>query len=164
MEHPEYLTRKEALAYIAGFFDGEGGITIGKRHTDYGRRRAFHLRLYVGNTNKEIIEFIRGFFERGSVYFDNSHHPQTCRPMYRWTVACKECEQVLGLLLPYLKIKGEQALLAIKFQSARHDPVAHVGHKGLVGLTEGEYAFQEECYEKMRELNRRGVARNVKRA
>ena len=104
MSLTEYGISTEELAYIAGFFDGEGCITSG------GRRCS--LAISASNTDKQPLEFIQRIFG-GSIY--------ECLPkklkwstVYNWRIGGAYALIVLESLLPYLIVKRRQALLGIE--------------------------------------------------
>src|SRR3990167_4700333 len=110
---------KKELAYIAGLFDGEGTIFIeGKKSYAKGAiSKTHYLQLSIANTHKETIDWVKSFLCFGQII----KIEQGNKPLYNWRGYGVEAIVFLKLLLPYLKIKREQALLAIEFQkSKRH--------------------------------------------
>ena len=107
------------LAYMAGLFDGEGSISIVKRRYARTARTTriysgFSLRLALGNTSREACEmFARAF--GGGVHLDHQHG-QKARPVYRWTLADAKAGAALAVLAPVLRIKAQQAKVALVFR------------------------------------------------
>lgn len=129
MEESKTLAKKEepnVLAYMAGFFDGEGWIYIVKTKP-YKLRRMISNRYYlyvgIGNTNQEIIEWIKDRVG-GNILSEVGKNGL----MYRWHLASIKAKDFLEKILPYLKIKKPQAILAIDFQNKCG---GYVGRKGL---------------------------------
>jgi len=146
--------RDRELAYIAGFFDGEGGITIwrsppGNRST---RGYYFTLRAYIGNTVYDVLAYIQSFFNSGSICEQRYKNGGRRKKQYRWTVAAREAADVLKQLQPFLRIKNQHVNLALDFQRRKHNTAPRRP------LTDEEFEFEEECYKKMKELNRKGVS------
>jgi hypothetical protein len=107
----------ETLAYVAGLFDGEGSIVIRccagrtkQRNPSYG------LQVGITNTDRELIEWLRGTF--GGHISDNSHCPSRGkqRPCWAWRLVSREAHAFLQVILPYLRTKKPQAVIAIEFQ------------------------------------------------
>jgi hypothetical protein len=106
------------LAYIAGIFDGEGSIVIGVRKPDGIKHQSPSHFLQVGitNTNRLLIEWLLATC--GGHISDNSHAKSRAGqlPCWAWRVIGWDALQFLEKILPYLRIKTEQAIFAIQFQ------------------------------------------------
>lgn len=113
----------ETLAYAAGLFDGEGCVTISltrpKMQTNRRLTPRYDLQTKISNTHRPILEWMHDNF--GGVII--THYPRSknrdasnWRQAWIWQIKCYPAQKVLELLLPYLKIKREQAILAIEFQ------------------------------------------------
>ena len=120
------------VAYIAGFFDGEGCIRI-KQASQGGN--SYYVWVAITNSNKEILDYIVGIFG-GSVKKAEKTKNKT---IYHLLVASSEATDMLKTMLGFLKEKKEQAELAIKF------------HENKEKLTPIE---KKEMYEKMRQLKK----------
>ena len=98
------------LAYIAGLLDGEGCIkTTGKGY----------LQIDIGNTYEDALQFVKSIL--GGYIYTIKAPMQVYqgaiihrKVYYRWVLCGKGAAEVLALLLPYLIIKKEQAVLGIK--------------------------------------------------
>lgn len=104
---------KLLLAYLAGLFDGEGCIVIASQE-DY-----HFLRLKVTNKNKEVVSLFEEIFGCGHVYL--ARGVKTIRNSI-WEWHCQrtpDSQRVLRILLPYLRIKKEQAVLGLSFNGDR---------------------------------------------
>lgn len=103
-------------AYIAGFFDGEGCISIHKGKI-YGKSiNPYHrLTIHLANINENIIDYFVDFF--GGYKRTNYKCRGKERPCHYWVISTQKAANFLKLILPYLKIKKEQATIAIEFQS-----------------------------------------------
>ena len=128
------------LSYFAGFFDGEGCITIAKTKPSFGRLRPrFALSVRVVQANEWIIQLFKFYFG-GKVYLRPSIE---YRQQWMWEVNNKKAVPFLRLILPYLKLKKSEAELAIEFQTNR----LNSGYKG-----EGEMETQQVLEEAQRIL------------
>lgn len=110
-----------SLAYIAGFCDGEGSISIGiKPPRERPRRKTtrfgFILQVTIVNTNRQVLEWIREVCGIGSL-----HHQKTSAPnrllCHRFVVTDYAAEQFLRAISPYVRVKQEQTRLALEFRA-----------------------------------------------
>jgi len=133
--------KKTEFAYIAGIVDGEGSIGItrpmsfcskkqtrgtgkrpdvverNKKGHEKGAIRCPYVQVSVANTNEWLIHWLHFNFG-GSIYCEQpGKNPLSKRACWRWNITNKKAAEFLKLVLPYLKIKQEQAELAILFQS-----------------------------------------------
>ena len=92
------------LAYLAGFVDGEGSITIFRS----GGRD--HLRFDVYNTNQDILLWIKGVFG-GRVHKIRTR--DGWKSEYVWQIGHQQAANILVSCLPYLKVKRLQAEIFI---------------------------------------------------
>lgn len=110
--------REEAI-YFAGLFDGEGTICIQKDDREIRGKYKKHSPVYtvtlrIGMIDREIIQSFYTFMKVG--YFDCEKKYHQFRPMYRWSVRAKEQVKIsLKKLMPFLRLKKPQALLAMRF-------------------------------------------------
>ena len=98
-------------AYFAGFFDGEGSINVpglGNQHT--------RVQATLGNTELGMLLTLQKEYG-GKVYpLAGESRPDHHAPMWQWQLGKREdCEIFLLKMLPYLHIKREKALAALKF-------------------------------------------------
>jgi len=97
---------KKELAYLAGFFDGEGSVIIDKNHG---------MACVVASTTKWILELLRFNFG-GSINTDKKIRYEHGHICYHWKINSTNAESFLQAILPYLKLKRPEAEVAIKFQ------------------------------------------------
>lgn len=105
------------LAYFAGFFDGEGSVSI-LEHTkseQSGRPGYKYMRLLVqvSNTNLEVLEYFRLRFG-GNIYNHKTNGNR--KQCYSWQLHSRMAANALMLMQPYLVVKAEQAGLGLAFQ------------------------------------------------
>lgn len=93
---------EKELAYIAGFFDGEGCITTNKQY----------ILINASNAYREPLEFIEKVF--GGYVSEYQPKNKRYKKSYRWIAQGKSALIVLEFLLPYLIVKKERAVLAIE--------------------------------------------------
>lgn len=104
------------LAWSAGIIDGEGSIfiTIQKR-IDRERPVNYLLRVSVQSTDPFMSPELKRLFPEGEVLSVQRGKPN-CSDTLKWKITGKKAVKFLELILPYLRVKKDQAKLAIKFQ------------------------------------------------
>lgn len=123
--------------YLAGFIDGEGSIII----------KPPRVRLYISNTNKNILKKICDFLECGRVCDVKRDNKPKWNKQYGWTICDhKECLRILKELRSRLIIKREKCLEAIKFIEGKR--------------WQGDYLSKEEL-EKLKDLPYRKIAKKL---
>lgn len=103
----------EYLAWVAGFFDGEGSVSIS--HIKSTGQYYLHVRI-VQNIEHIIKKLSTDFAEGTSVYKDKAYDNNAKRPIWRLCMGNKRAYNFLKLIYPYLRIKRKQAELGIQFQ------------------------------------------------
>ena len=136
------------LSYTAGIIDGEGSIMIKRSKGNRPNRPTPEYRVVISvtNTNRLLLEWLFKKFG-GSI----KHYAKQAfghKPCYTWTITAKSGIIFLRLIKPYVLLKGEQLETALLFQTS-------VG--GQPRLSTETLMFREECFQKARELNKRGV-------
>ncbi|MEM2338415.1 MAG: helix-turn-helix domain-containing protein [Candidatus Bathyarchaeia archaeon] len=98
------------LSYVAGLFDGEGSIYI--KH----RRDSLQNRVYIINTDRNIVKWLKETFKGGKIVSWKDPHPSPNRKqVFYWHLQRRlDVLSFLKALLPYLKIKKETAKKAIE--------------------------------------------------
>ncbi|OLB68611.1 hypothetical protein AUI06_10355 [archaeon 13_2_20CM_2_52_21] len=104
------MPKEIELAWAAGFFDGEGSISVVQRpHRDY-----WYPLVQVGNKERTPIERFRGIIGTGFIFTRRQDR------FNMWVAASKKAEHALVQIVPYLVVKQKQAqlvLLARKYYS-----------------------------------------------
>jgi len=143
-------TDTHVLAYLAGIVDGEGSICIYGDHKKAGvGYHRYRLSLAIAMQNKPVLElFVQAF--GGKVYIKHTNLKVHHSPYWRVLYLDYRAAQVLPYLRPYLRIKAEQADLAIAFQASR------IRKRGLHHVLPTSYWEDAQTMkEKMSELNHR---------
>lgn len=145
--------------YEAGFFDGEGSITIQR----VGRsRQAFQLEVNVASNDKESIELYRHWGGRLHIYEAGTRqHGETGirnarTKSYALFFERDEAEGLLTDLLPYLRLKRKQAEIALEFIEVyrKLSPLRFsAGRRGRPPYTGQEVKIYQSLYDKMSSLN-----------
>lgn len=119
------------IAYLSGFFDGEGCIRIKKPTTG----NQFYVIAHVTNSNKAILE-------RYIILFGGNIRMQERGPnktIYNYYITCAEAVDMLKILNAFFIEKREQAEYAIWF----HD------QKGEMDVKQ-----RMACHDRMREMKK----------
>lgn len=106
------ITITSKIAYIAGFFDGEGCVRI--KEANQGGN-SFYVIAHITNSNQKILMEIQDLF--GGAIRVQERSPN--KTIYNWSLSSSEAVDFLQTLSPFLKEKLEQALLAIKFHNQK---------------------------------------------
>lgn len=129
------------LAYLAGFFDGEGCVLIYHRRDQIGHE----LIVNVSQTTREpLARFQRAF--GGSIGVSrrkSEHHRQT----YAWRASSRAARLCLNALRPYMTVKAEQVDVALA-------PELMWGSPPHLRLPEGVSAKRDEAKYHLQMLKR----------
>jgi len=139
--------------------DGEGSISI-VRVAEKNHPRYF-LALNVSNTSKTILDDMKQFFGGIGSNILGRVRVSGRKPVWQWTVKEYEAGAIIERLLPCLRLKKTQAILALEFLEKRK-PVEN--QKRRFGVCNSELQKRERYYLKMRELNKRGNRETSPRA
>lgn len=110
----DFLTRilrgmDNELAYLAGFFDGEGCISINRNSSQH-----YGLLLAAAQINPAPLFLL---YQRFGGYIVRKQRPtDRYRAVHQWRSSGREAADVLRQLQPYLVVKKEEADIAIEFQ------------------------------------------------
>jgi hypothetical protein len=106
----------EECAYLAGLIDGEGSIFVAA--VGPHRSRTVYPIVCVAMTHRGVIEWLCSRLAAGTAQLHNStnlrRHPDW-KPQYRFQVFGKRAQLLCRRILPYLRVKAEQARLVCEF-------------------------------------------------
>lgn len=123
------MREEQAIAYAAGFFDGEGHIAITRVKKARSEEAKYHvMSVSISNTNLTVLKWFEEHFS-GRVSSHRMPLNPNWLPSWRWTAANKGAEAFLKTVLPYLIVKREQALVALEFRKIRVPTTAVIGGK-----------------------------------
>ena len=145
------------LAWLAGFVDGDGSITVYKHRRKSGRNRYIP---FFGFTNRydtiiqKAVEICDKLDASPIVQLNHENHDRW-RPVYQANIRnFAKVERILLAIEPYLVGKKAQAQLTLRFVQNRLKHFEEVGHSHKARYTEeDEY---EDIYQELSVLNRRG--------
>lgn len=138
---------KEQLAYLAGFLDGEGHISIElQRANNINRKKDYYsLRIVISNTNIEVITWLKKTFG-GNFYKDKKIDGM--KITYRYRLFGDQLYQVLKACYPYLIVKKYHAELLFKFRET-------VGKTGW-NVSDETLNLRKSLYLDMKRINKPG--------
>ncbi len=102
------------VAYIAGFFDGEGCVRI-KRANQGGN--SYYITATITNSNKAILEYIKDIFG-GKV---RQAEKKANKVIYHYELSSAEAVDMLKTLMGFLREKRPQAELAVDFHNIKEN-------------------------------------------
>ena len=157
------------IAYLAGFIDGEGSISICKTNSSNSiyKTPRYVLEVTVTNTYKPIIDMFQELFAGSWTRRRHEKHP-VWKQSYciRW--ASIKAKEILELVYPHLIVKKEQAEVAIEFQSTKTKNRGFFPVKAGKGLShrlsKEEIEKRDFYYQKMLKLNGRHRPAETKRS
>ena len=137
---------KEKIAYLAGFFDGEGSIMIVPTFwvsQKKGNRYAYRLHCSACNANPKPVFLLSDLFG-GKVYErpvgKNGVNKVRFLISYSWSITSWKALSFLKVVLPYLIVKKEQAELAVVFQERKRK---EKDKEGLSIVEEAQYILMK---------------------
>jgi hypothetical protein len=137
------------LAYVAAFLDCDGSLTIYRRKRDVGGYN-YSPKINFYSQNLGVLYDIRDTIG-GEVT-----PPSMALDVNVLQLSIQEAVAAANLLLPYLRIKKEQALLMIEYQKAVLSTPRigkRSGKGGGVRLSDEVLAQRHQFYLRMQELN-----------
>lgn len=136
------------LAYLAGFIDGEGSISIFRS----GNRD--HCMFNIYNTNELIMLWLKQMFEGNVCQLKRTRNEW--KQEYSWYIGPQKASLVLKACLPYLKLKKRHAELFIAYTETS---------KGRAGksIPPEILSYRNEILEEMKFLNKRGTSDSTPR-
>jgi len=145
---------RTTLAYLAGFFDGEGSVMADVRMVADATNKSPTATVKIGNTDeKPLLLFARVF--GGQVRREpDLRRAKRNRPMFTYRVYENSSRVILERLLPYLITKRPQAELALRLYRLKDT------------LSPKEFSWTAEVFERvqqLRELNSTGHLKGRKR-
>lgn len=101
--------RRLSAEYIAGFFDGEGCIYVGRNSR---QRPTYTLEVSIVNTDRRPLDQL---YAR----FGGCLQVRQGGQQYHWRITGQRAQQFLNWIRPHAVIKDQQIRLALEFMAAR---------------------------------------------
>lgn len=123
------------LAWAAGFFDGEGYVTIQYGYTKSPNGKRYHrhtLRIGINHVAPEPLYEMQRLFG-GSIEKQKLESVHGNRhPRYRWVLNCSNAAEALKKMMPYFRNKQKVAELGLELQSTMQDNKKQVSEETLL--------------------------------
>jgi hypothetical protein len=127
------------LGYLAGFFDGEGNISVNKRKPTYRNPWGqYALQLTVVQVSDVPLIIFQKCGGRIRQRKDGA---------YTWQINGKKALDFLALIYPYLLLKKQQAQAAMDFQRLI---IGRGGRGRGISLSPAEVKEREQAYQNFR--------------
>lgn len=136
------MSRAHDLAWCAGFFDGEGFVTIQKRNSKAksGKRyESFYLRIGINHVAPEPLYEMQRVLGGTIRKQEESSVVGNRHARHRWQMSCTQAADALIQMMPYFRNKTAAAEIGLKLQETMQS------HKKLVSeeLSEYRYSLQQ---------------------
>lgn len=104
-------------AYIAGFLDGEGCLTISYRMPgpETGSKGCHRIIVHACNTNRTVIKTLRRLTGLGQVHKFNVKQERNRKQTWQWQVWSREATSLLLQIEDFLIVKRAQCRLLLRF-------------------------------------------------
>ena len=143
------LMSVDEAAYLAGFFDGEGTLTIGRaKRTESRAGFTYEAIMTVGNTDMEALNAVLAMSGNGKIQLSDKRKVLGHKPMYRVLFSANQIRHVLPQIRPYLRVKARQADIVAEFLESKFNGL-HV--------TPDRWQLWEDLRAEVRALNLRGL-------
>ena len=113
------MSRTHDVAWCAGFFDGEGFVTIQKRNSLVNGKRyeSYYLRIGINHVALEPLQEIQRIL--GGTLRQQSAHTVVGNRKQRhsWQMSCSAAKEALIQMMPYFRNKQHVAELGIELQN-----------------------------------------------
>jgi hypothetical protein len=140
------MLRNTDKAYIAGIIDGEGCIDI----TSNSKGFSSHISVEMGC---KIIPAFLFRVLKGSLKLRRRKDRNLT--MFTWYITSQRAVKILHKILPYLKLKKNEARLLIKFQNTIKS--SRVGNRYYKTLSKKTILKRLEYIKQLRELKRKDM-------
>jgi len=111
------MIASEVVAYIAGFFDGEGSASFVWYVRKPGGKKYGKLEAKIAQQDKKVLDWIRRVVGFGRIHGYPERGKR--RIVYHFVVQCEQARQFLALIRPYLRVKKTRVDEVIRLD-ARH--------------------------------------------
>lgn len=137
---------KVDLSYVAGFFDGEGCVRVARNGG-----RGFTLSAQI--TQNEHATSTALFAELKDTFGGSISKQTALRTKLNWQVTGQNALGFLSAILPYLRLKGDQARVAVDWFSKR-EPVTRSATGRIVQRSDRQFAIDLAVHDRLRAMKK----------
>lgn len=110
---------ERSLEYLAGFFDGEGSVSILRNEAGTTKRQRYltphhFLQVTAVQIDPRPLWLLQAKFGGKTLYI--TRRQKGARPIYNWHISGDAAAECLKALLPYLVVKKVDAEIGIAFR------------------------------------------------
>jgi len=152
----------EIKAYLAGLIDGEAYVGIKKHFSKKAKSPLYHERIQVRMVDESSIKLLKETL--GGSYYRENPRSVKGRPLYCYQASDRLAAEILGKLLPYLRVKKSVALVVIelrrnkeKHRTLRQKGGVRLGSPAGYTMNEEILAEREALYLRCKHLNQVGI-------
>jgi hypothetical protein len=151
-----HKSKMAQVAYLAGIVDGEGSFTIRKKTYSNGRT-LYTPRITIGMNDARPLDLAYGMF--GGAIRARRTTGTNVPCIFHWEISCTKAKKAAKILLPYLRVKPDQARLLIDMQTrieiGKKNRTWSIksGKNSIDPLPDHELQVRKEMWLKMKELN-----------
>ena len=146
--HSERVETQQQVnyAWAAGFFDGEGSITLARIRRTCGNGLNYRTRVYIAQNCLETLSSFRDRVAEKCFEIQLPHRETYTRPIYQLSYDGIHAYRLLKKLRPHLVRKAAEADVIFEFYRDG-EPTRHFGPKGVPSEI---WHLRERCYDALR--------------
>ncbi len=141
-------------AYIAGFMDGEGSIQIRKQKDKNKSFETIYPQIQIGNTNKPIMQHIQNRYG-GKIQIHRKG--LRTKEFYHMRFKSQKAIKILKDIIPYLKIKKQQAKICLKIFKTYNKNRKRRKDGTFRKLDKRTYLKRLQMFNLLKQLNKKGT-------
>lgn len=134
------------ISWAAGFFDGEGFVSIQKRKHVYKTGKTYtghYLRIGINHVAPEPLQEMQRLF--GGTLSKSEKVVGNRKPRWRWQMNCSLAADALKRMLPYFKNKNKAAELGLELHNSMSNSTKELKEELII--------YRELLKEKLINLN-----------
>lgn len=156
----EIDTKELDWAWAAGFFDGEGSISLKRTWTKATNRKTYTPYLHLAQVDRAVLDHFHRIVGCGTIAPNSrTYHERPSgnrAPSWQWCCSASSAEATATAMLPYLVLKRERALLLLEYRK-----ICNRRRSSYHRLTDEEMALRQAMADQMRYLNMNTVQRRA---
>ena len=143
------------LAYLAGFFDADGSIAILRNYNKKTGQLYYQLLLSLVAKKPKVCYTFQHHFG-GTVNFDRRRGGRSPQQVYpHWHIRGDGAKNCLYAIMPYLRLKYAEAVVALAFREHKERWWA-INGKGC-RLTDEEQVWRERAYQLLKDIKQKRI-------